>query len=83
MSSIWEWVNLNFLNAFVGGLTGVLGGARVAQRVVERTLHREEWLRELHYTNAATMAAFLISNAELATKKHYTKSLRFGISHME
>ncbi len=80
MSCIWQWLNSNFSIAFVGGLTGAFGGALGAQRIVERTRQREEWLRELRNTNAATMVAFSICNAALATKKQHAEPLRSGFN---
>lgn len=76
VQTIWQWMNANFSIAFVGGLTGAFGGALGAQRIVERTRQREEWLRELRNTNAATMVAFSACNAALATKKQHTEPLR-------
>jgi hypothetical protein len=74
--TVWQWLNANFTIAFVGGLTGAFGGALGAQRIVERTRQKEDWLRELRNTNAATMVAFSACNAALATKRQHTEPLR-------
>lgn len=76
LDSAWRWLNSNFPIAFIGGLTGAFGGALGAQRIVERTRQREDWLRELRNTNAATMVAFSACNAALATKKQHAEPLR-------
>lgn len=76
IQTVWQWMNANFSIAFVGGLTGAFGGALGAQRIVERARQREDWLRELRNTNAATMVAFSACNAALATKKQHTEPLR-------
>lgn len=76
IQTVWHWMNANFSIAFVGGLTGAFGGALGAQRIVERARQREDWLRELRNTNAATMVAFSACNAALATKKQHTEPMR-------
>lgn len=76
LDTVWQWLNASFSIAFIGGLTGAFGGALGAQRIVERTRQREEWLRELRNTNAATMVAFSACNAALATKKQHTEPMR-------
>lgn len=76
VQTLWQWMNANFSIAFIGGLTGAFGGALGAQRIVERARQREDWLRELRNTNAATMVAFSACNAALATKKQHTEPLR-------
>lgn len=76
IGTVWHWMNANLSIAFVGGLTGAFGGALGAQRIVERTRQREDWLRELRNTNAATMVAFSFCNAALATKKQHTEPMR-------
>lgn len=76
IATVWQWLNANFSIALIGGLTGAFGGALGAQRIVERSRQREDWLRELRNTNAATMVAFSACNAALATKKQHTKPMR-------
>lgn len=80
MDCIWQWLNSNLSIAFVGGLTGAFGGAIGAQRIVERARQREEWLRELRNTNAATLVSLSICNAALATKKQHAEPLRIGFN---
>lgn len=72
----WQWLNSGLSIAIVGGLTGAFGGALGAQRIVERSKQRDEWLKELRNTNAATMVAFSACNAALATKKQHVEPLR-------
>jgi len=78
LAYVWQWLNSNLSIAFVGGLTGAFGGALGAQRIFERSKQRDEWLRELRNTNAATMVAFSACNAALATKKQHVEPLRTG-----
>jgi hypothetical protein len=75
LAAVWQWLNSSFVIAFVGGLTGAVGGALGAQRIVERTRQREELLRELRNTNAATMVAFSACNAALALKKQHVQPM--------
>lgn len=72
----WSLLNSDFAIAFLGGLTGAVGGALGAQRIVERTRKREELLRELRYTNAAIMVSFSVCNAALSLKKQHVKPMR-------
>jgi hypothetical protein len=74
-SSVWEAVNSNFAIALIGGLTGAFGGALGAQHIVERGKRRDELLKELRNTNAATMAAFSACNAALALKKQHVQPM--------
>ncbi len=46
-----------------------------AQRIAERTRKRQEWLKELRYTNAAIMVAHTICNSVLALKKQHVKPM--------
>jgi hypothetical protein len=70
-----DWIekalNSSFSIALIGGLTGAFAGAWGAQRVAERSKRREDLLRELRNTNAATMTAFSTCNAALALKKQH------------
>ncbi|HEX2541149.1 MAG TPA: hypothetical protein VHM00_08710 [Caldimonas sp.] len=79
ISSVWAaastFLNSNLVIAFVGGLTGAVGGALGAQRIVESSKKREERLRELRYTNAAIMVSFSICNAALAIKKQFVQPM--------
>ncbi|MGZ0077552.1 hypothetical protein [Methylomonas sp. YC3] len=68
-------MNSNIVIAFVGGLTGAIGGALGAQRIVERSRKLEESLKELRYTNAAIMVAHTICNAALALKKQHVRPM--------
>lgn len=73
-SSTWG-LNSSFAIAFVGGLTGAFGGALGAQHIVERSKRRDELLKELRNTNAATMVAFSICNAAMALKKQHVQPM--------
>ena len=80
LTLVWSWLNSNLSIAFVGGLTGAFGGALGAQRIVERARQREDWVRELRNTNAATMVAFSVCNSALATRKQHVEPLRNGFN---
>lgn len=79
LSAIGSWVaevlNSAFSIALVGGFVGAAGGALGAQHIAERNRRREELLRELRNTNAATMASFSICNAALALKKQHVQPM--------
>lgn len=64
-------LNSSFSIAFVGGLTGAFAGAWGAQQIAEKSKRRDELVKELRNTNAATMAAFSTCNAALALKKQH------------
>lgn len=69
--AICKLLNGSFIIAFVGGLTGAIGGALGAQHIVERSQRRKEGLRELRYTNAGIMVSLTICNAAFALKKQH------------
>src|SRR4051812_31708586 len=64
-------LNSAFSIAFIGGLTGAFAGAWGAQRIAEKSKRREDLLKELRNTNAATMTAFSTCNAALVLKKQH------------
>lgn len=68
-------INSNFSIALVGGFTGAFAGAWGAQRIAERSKRRDDLLKELRNTNAATMAAFSTCNAALALKKQHVQPM--------
>lgn len=74
-----EWIdkvlNSSFAIALIGGLTGAFAGALGAQRIAEKSKRRDELLKELRNTNAATMAAFSTCNAALALKKQHVRPM--------
>lgn len=72
----WDALNANFTIAFVGGLTGAVGGALGAQYIAERMKRREERIREIRNTNAAIMTCFSICNATLMVKKQHVEPMR-------
>lgn len=71
----WQFLNSNIAIAFVGGLTGAIGGALGAQHIVERSKRRDELMKELRNTNAAIMVTFSICNSALALKKQHVQPL--------
>lgn len=68
-------LNSNFSTALLGSLAGAFAGAIAAQRIVENTRTRDELVKELRNTNAASMASFVTCNAVLALKKQHIHSL--------
>lgn len=68
--------NSAFATSLIGSLTGAFGGAVAAQRIAERSKHREEILREIRNTNAAIAVAFGIANTALSFKEQYVKSMK-------
>jgi hypothetical protein len=68
-------LNSSFSTALLGSLAGAFAGAIAAQRIVESNKAREELLKELRNTNAATMAAFTTCNAGLALKNQHVQPL--------
>lgn len=72
---LWSALNANFTIAFVGGLTGAIGGALGAQYIAERMKRRGELLRELRSTNAAIVTCFSICNAALMLKHQHVKPM--------
>lgn len=73
---LWSFLNANFTIAFVGGLTGAIGGALGAQYISERMKRREEKIREIRSTNAAIMTCFSICNAVLMIKRQHVEPMR-------
>jgi hypothetical protein len=73
---IGEALSASFTIAFVGGLTGAVGGALGAQYIAERARRREELLRELRSTNAAIMVSFSICSSALALKHQHVRPMR-------
>src|SRR5437899_2111346 len=66
----------NFITALVGSLAGAFGGAWAAQRIAERTKTREELLKEIRNTNAASSMLYGIANAHLGLKSQHIQALR-------
>jgi hypothetical protein len=65
----------NFITALVGSLSGAFGGAWAAQRIAERTNLRQELVKEIRNTNAASSMLYGIANAHLGLKSQHIKSL--------
>jgi hypothetical protein len=75
LNNIWIFLNSSFPIAFIGGLTGAVGGALGAQYIAERAKRREEQLRELRSTNAAIVVSFSICNGALALKHQHVQPM--------
>jgi hypothetical protein len=72
---------VNFFNStfFVSLITAGLGafaGAWAAQRIADKGKYRDQLLREMRDTNAATMMSFAICNSLLSMKKQHIKRLK-------
>ena len=76
LNLLWTVLNSNLTIAFVGGLTGAIGGALGAQYIAERMKRREERVREIRSTNAAIMTCFSICNAALMVKNQHVEPMR-------
>ena len=70
--------NSNFFTAVVGSLAGAFGGAWAAQRIAERSKVREELVKEIRNTSAATSMLYGIATAHLGLKKQFVKALNDG-----
>jgi hypothetical protein len=75
-SQIWAFLNTVFFSSIVGAAAGAYAGAYGAQRIAERTKYREQLLKELRDTNAATNLTFGICNSLLAMKRQHIKALK-------
>jgi hypothetical protein len=64
-----DFFNSVFFTAIAGSLAGAFAGARAAQRIAEKTRNKEELLREIRNTNAATMVAFGVCNSLISGQK--------------
>jgi hypothetical protein len=71
-----DFFNSVFVTAILGSLAGALGGAIAAQRIADRTRSKDELLKEIRATNAATMIAFGVCNSILLAKKQHIAALR-------
>jgi hypothetical protein len=68
--------NSPFLTAVIGSLAGAFAGAYGGYKIVERGKVRDDLLKEIRNTNAATMVSFGICNSLLATKQRLAKPLK-------
>lgn len=68
--------NSAFTTSLLGALAGAAFGAWAAQRIAERGKLREELLREIRNTNAATVLAFNICNSLFQLKRQYVHELK-------
>jgi hypothetical protein len=72
---IKAFFNSVFFTAIAGSLAGAFAGAWAAQRIAERGKYRDQLLKEIRDTNAATTIAFGICNSLLSVKKQHVKAL--------
>ena len=72
----WCFLNSSLAIAFVGGLTGAVGGALGAQHIVERRRRREEVLSELRAVNSAITVSHSACNSALAIKNQHFMQMR-------
>lgn len=75
LDTAWCFLNSSLVIAFVGGLTGAVGGALGAQHIVERRRRRDEALSELRAVNAAITVSHTACNAALAIKSQHFKQM--------
>jgi hypothetical protein len=68
--------NSVFFTAIAGSLAGAFAGPRSAQKIAEKARNKEELLKEIRNTNAATMIAVSIWNSLVEAKKQHIKSLK-------
>jgi hypothetical protein len=67
----------DFLNStFFTALAGAYGGAWAAQRIAKRTKRREELLKEIHATNAASSLTYNLCNTYFNAKKQLIKPMK-------
>lgn len=71
-----DFFNSVFFTAIAGSLAGAFAGAYGAQRIIERAKYRDELLKEIRNTNAATNVTFGICNSLLSLKKQHVKALK-------
>lgn len=71
LSSVWGFLNSSLAIAFVGGLTGAVGGALGAQHIVERRRKRDELISELRAINSAITISHSACNSALSIKKQH------------
>lgn len=57
--------------AIAGSFAGAFAGAVAAQRIADKTRNKDELLKEIRATNAATMIAFGVCNSILLAKKQH------------
>ena len=67
---------LNFTTALIGSLAGAFGGAWAAQRIAEKSKLREDLLKEIRHTNAASSMVYGIANAHLGLKSQHIQALQ-------
>jgi hypothetical protein len=66
--------------ALIGGFVGAVGGALGAQHIAERAKRKDELLKELRSTNAATTVGFTICNSFIALKRQNVLPLHENFS---
>lgn len=71
---LWSGLNSSFGTALLAAAGGAFAGALGAQRIAEGSRRREDLLKELRNTNAATVLAATTCNTALAVKKQHVQS---------
>lgn len=75
LGSAWAFLSSQFTLTLIGTSVAAFAGVYGAHIILERYRRREEWLRELRITNAATMVSFEICNSFLSIKDQQVKGL--------
>jgi hypothetical protein len=71
-----DFFNSVFFSSIIGAAAGAYAGAYGAQLIVEGTKYREQLLKEIRDTNAASAIAFGVTNSLVAIKKQHVKPLK-------
>lgn len=71
INNVYLLINSPFSVAFIGSLSGALGGALGAQRIIEMLKRRDGLAQEIKNVNAAIVVSFSICNTFIALKKQH------------
>jgi hypothetical protein len=74
--TVKDFFNSGFFTAIVASFAAAFAGARAAQLIAEKRRNRDELLKEIRVTNAATMVAFGICNTLLSAKQQHIKPIK-------
>ncbi|QLH73465.1 hypothetical protein [Rhodopseudomonas palustris] len=75
-TSVRTVLESNFTTSLVGSLAGAFGGAWAAQKIAEKSKLRDELMREIRQTNAASSMVYGVANAHLGLKRQFVKELK-------
>jgi hypothetical protein len=70
------FANSNFITAAIGSLFGACGGALIAQRIANKSIAREELVKEIRNTNAAMSVVISIGNSVIGFKRQLVLPLK-------